>query len=281
MKSTVSTKDNIRRIARNTNELPRNEIETSFHSSIYTLKVCTIVRVLYDRGREKIWMWSFETVERQSNHFSRRTIPTAELITLLFPLSSAAAARIVNSSTRRNILAIYKKNVNRACNLLSSTILFVITFANAYRSWTKQRKDDANHRKFMLLVYTYIHTVGSLLLSCCYCHIRHTCMYIAAGRSWKTILYPPRSYPLPFTQEIPKKYNPAVSDAHALETLPAIIHARRMLLPQYGRGAHVWRYVSQVSGSFFLRVNGHVCSPSNRLVSTYTRIYAQVWYNSR
>ena len=54
--------------------------------------------------------------------------------------SAAAAARIVNSSTR-NILAIYKKDVNRTCNLPLSTILFVITFRKCVSKLNETEKE--------------------------------------------------------------------------------------------------------------------------------------------
>lgn len=51
----------------------------------------------------------------------------------------------------------------------------------------------------------------------------------------------------------PKKYNPPVSGAHAPETLPAIIHARRMLFPEYNHGwhgVHVWAVCIASIGQF-------------------------------
>lgn len=71
-----------------------------------------------------------------------------------------------------------------------------------------------------------------------------------------------------------KKYNPPVSDAHALETLPAIIHAQRMLLPRYRSGCARTRIAG--IGQFVPASKRPCVLPRNRLVSTYTRMYAQV-----
>lgn len=101
------------------------------------------------------------------------------------------------------------------------------------------------------------------------CHY-HTAYMYRSRPILKNHLVSPTSRPLPFSQETRKKYNPPVSDAHVLKTLPAIIHARRMLLPRYGLGVHVWRYVSQVSASFFLRVNG--CVQAARVTDSCPRI---------
>lgn len=96
------------------------------------------------------------------------------------------------------------------------------------------------------------------------CHYRTTYSVPLASPYSRTILYPWTSSLAIYPGNTPKKYNPSVSLAHALETLPAIIHAGRMFLPRYGLrdGTCICRYISQVSASFFLASKpSDVCAP--------------------
>lgn len=142
MKSRVSTKDNVRRIARNINELPKYEIETSFHSSLHTgseygYSVFFLFSFFFLQTLRKeiktmkivsecwVSIWS----ARRSRHFSKKTTPSTELITLFFSLSQihrTSAAVPVALTRRREIFPRFIKNVNRTCNLPASTIFFVI-----------------------------------------------------------------------------------------------------------------------------------------------------------
>lgn len=79
---------------------------------------------------------------------------------------------------------------------------------------------------------------------------------------------PPRSR----ARKTPEKYNSTISGAYALESLHAIIHARRMLLPWQFPPTYIHTYAHTRACTRYW--------PSS-WVSTRARMHGQVWYNSR
>ena len=126
MKSRVSTKDNVRRIARNINELPKYEIETSFHSSLHTgseygysffffffLFFFTNAEKRNQDYENSFGMLSFDMVGTAIETFFKENY-SLDRINHAFFFSIANSSyvggrsRSVNSSTR-NIPAVYKE----------------------------------------------------------------------------------------------------------------------------------------------------------------------------